>query len=516
MTTSTPPTTAALVGELTARFPSLFGGSAGGSGGGTARPTDRLRVALYLSTRLGVDVRPQDVAEAGTVRRVADFALGLVHSPRRAAALHRTPGAPAPLSHVQERMYLAEQVEPGNPDHSIVLAYLLGGPLDRTALRTAVTDVLTRHPVLRTAYGWDDSMSSVQRVWDTADLGEVVTLHPVADDEDPLALARRMAEEWWAAPFTLERPPFRAALVPLGGERHLFLVNVHHIAFDGWSENVFLDDLAAFYRARVEGVAADLPPVPGYQAYVHWERDQRADWERWELPFWERTVTGLAAPRLDLPVPQPPGAQDGAVTAVRHRVALDAPVVKAALAYGRSRGASPLGLLLSSTGEALRQQYGAGRVQVGTIFSGRVDREFDKVVGCFVNPVTIPLPHRPERSRAERLAEDSRTVLECLSHARLPFDTVVRALTPRLGRGPWYEVLVLLHGEVTTRRLAPTVALRPLPVVPTVPPTTLTVEAVPDGTGGWVLTARAHPDTPAGELLHGIAAQLRLLAAGDG
>ncbi|HWM05838.1 MAG TPA: condensation domain-containing protein, partial [Actinophytocola sp.] len=66
--------------------------------------------------------------------------------PRRDA-----PGEPAPLSFAQDGIWIADQLDPGEPTYTTPMAVRLRGPLVRAALVGAVADVGVRHEVFRTA-----------------------------------------------------------------------------------------------------------------------------------------------------------------------------------------------------------------------------------------------------------------------------------------------------------------------------------------------------------------------------
>ncbi|HTD37003.1 MAG TPA: condensation domain-containing protein, partial [Candidatus Limnocylindrales bacterium] len=71
-----------------------------------------------------------------------------------------------------------------------------------------------------------------------------------------------------------------AALLRLAPRRHVFVGAVHHIAADGWSMGVFVREIAALYRARVEGRPAGLPPLPiQYVDFARWQRQALAGGE---------------------------------------------------------------------------------------------------------------------------------------------------------------------------------------------------------------------------------------------
>src|SRR4030095_15294638 len=73
--------------------------------------------------------------------------------------------------------------------------------------------------------------------------------------------ARRLPAEDGQRSFDLARGPLlRATLVRLAPEDSWLLLCVHHIAADGWSVEILLDELAAGSRARLARRPAPLPP----------------------------------------------------------------------------------------------------------------------------------------------------------------------------------------------------------------------------------------------------------------
>jgi hypothetical protein len=53
----------------------------------------------------------------------------------------------------------------------------------------------------------------------------------------------------------------RAALISLKEDDHILVVTLHHIASDGWSRSLLVNNFAAFYRAFEEGQQAGLPEL---------------------------------------------------------------------------------------------------------------------------------------------------------------------------------------------------------------------------------------------------------------
>ena len=63
-------------------------------------------------------------------------------------------------------------------------------------------------------------------------------------------------------------PLFRSQMVLLGSDRAAVILTAHHTICDGWSLDVLIHDLCAFYSEEVTGAAASLEPAQSYADYV--------------------------------------------------------------------------------------------------------------------------------------------------------------------------------------------------------------------------------------------------------
>ena len=86
------------------------------------------------------------------------------------------------------------------------------------------------------------------------------------------ALLEQLVAEELARPFDLRaEPPLRAVLARLEAERHALCLTAHHIAADGGSLAVLVEELAAIYEAFAAGRPSPLPAAPiQYAGYVRW------------------------------------------------------------------------------------------------------------------------------------------------------------------------------------------------------------------------------------------------------
>src|SRR5262249_49086085 len=151
--------------------------------------------------------------------------------------------------------------------------------------------------------------------------------------------------------FDLDRElPLRAHVFVLSPTAHVLLLVLHHIAGDGWSLGVLGRDLAAFYAARREGRAPDLPALGvQYADYTLWqqallgEESEAGSAMARQLGYWREALAGLPD-QLDLPTdrPRPAGAS---YPGAHGRPTNPAGLPRALVALSPEAGAGPVPVL---------------------------------------------------------------------------------------------------------------------------------------------------------------------------
>lgn len=178
-----------------------------------------------------------------------------------------------PTTSAQYGIWMAQQMAPESPAYLTGEAIELRGPLDRAALEAAVTEVLDHSQTLHMRFCMDE-----QGLWQTPQLArtqvEFLDLRAMAD---PDAAAQQWMRQSLATLCDLTRDSlYRTALLQLGEERHLWYLQVHHIALDGYGYSLLCQAVARRYSARVRG--EPLPPLPDWtlDKLVQAEQDYKA------------------------------------------------------------------------------------------------------------------------------------------------------------------------------------------------------------------------------------------------
>jgi amino acid adenylation domain-containing protein len=369
-----------------------------------------------------------------------------------------------PLSTAQRHLWVADQMQAGSGLYTIPVAFRLHGGLDETALGRAWDAVLGRHEILRTVYAEENGVP-VQRAARAADGQATVTdlsgLAPGAREQE---LERRLAAAV-AAPFDLAAgPPARLALFRLAADDHVLLLCVHHIAFDGASAGILLDELAACYAAFAVGsVPAAAPATVRYADFCL--RPEQGGERAQHLGFWRRTFA-QPPPRLRLETDRPrPPAQTHRGASLRFALS---PQVRAKVTeLSAEAGATPFTTLLAAFCALLARYSGQTDLVVGVPVLGRPSAEWDEVIGVFANlvPVRADLSGDPPfRLILDRVADAAMTAFE---HVDTQFGDIVEAVAAE--RDPAYMPLVQVTFGMLAERAGsslhlPGMTADPLPV----------------------------------------------------
>jgi amino acid adenylation domain-containing protein/non-ribosomal peptide synthase protein (TIGR01720 family) len=345
------------------------------------------------------------------------------------------------LSLAQERLWFLTSFAPDSAEHNASVGLRLSGVVDVNAVRQALAGLVARHAALRTTFH-DVDGRGVQQVHDRGEYSFALTdLSSRGDQLDDVM------REHMTAPFDLGNGPMlRALLVRLDDRKHTLVLTVHHLATDGWSMGVLLHEFAVLYTAALRGEPDPLDPLPAqYADFARWQRDQLTGPAlAAHLRYWRTRLVGASV--LDLPTdtPRPPVRTPHCAT---QAMRLPAHLVHRLIEVGRARGGTLFAVLVAATQLLLARYSGQRDVTVGTAVAGRPLREFERVVGFFVNTLPLRSEIRPHVPFTEFVAEVMETVLQAFTHQDLPFERMVDELAPPRdpSRDPLVQVMLVLQ-----------------------------------------------------------------------
>ncbi|MCP3962382.1 MAG: amino acid adenylation domain-containing protein [bacterium] len=427
------------------------------------------RVMARLRQSFGVELPLQVLFEERTVAALATHVAS--RHRRRAGKAGLEPHAERsalPLSFGQERLWFLDRLYPGSAVYSIPAIIHLDGPLDAEALERGLKEIVRRHEILRTTY--DASADGPMQVVHTTGFGDLRSVNLEAADE-PRAEVDRLVREEAREPFDLERGPvFRCRLLRLGGRQHMLLVNLHHIAADGWSVEILMNELAALYQAATDGRPTPLPePSNQYADFAAWQRRWLEDGALTEqVAYWRERLAGVEP--LEIATDRPRPAILG-TRGARESFSLPEELSVQVRELAQRHGATLYMVLLAAFQALLYRYTGQRDLTVASPIANRSRAETEGLIGFFINTLVLRCDLQgldsDDPSFDQVLEAVITSALEAYAHQDVPFEKLVEELQPerRRDRNPLAEVsFVLQNASALEHRLDSGLSMRFQPV----------------------------------------------------
>ena len=390
------------------------------------------RLIGLVNRDLDVQLSLRTLFESPTVEQLAvsvEKYRGAPTAARREPVKRREAQDRAPLSLMQERMRFIEEMYPGRVDYNTPSAHRLKGPMDLNAFDSAFAEMIKRQPSLRTRIAATPG-GFVQQVEDALPFSllplEDLSALPKAQQE--LAVDARTTA-LMAETFTLDRAPlFKAHLIKLAEDEHVFFFMPHHIIWDGWSFDLLYSELAAHYEACLGKRKSDLPlPTVSYGDFAQWHQRWMASEEiRLQKEYWKDQFArgGMSRePFADRQrVPEAPSV--GGIAQFRLQPAEVEPIRELAKKTGTT-----LSIVAMSAFTVLMSQWLADqRPIIGLPVRGRPSPELENVMGFFNNMLPMRIPVDLSLSGLDWIRHVRQTLIQGYANQDVPFEMVAQEL----------------------------------------------------------------------------------------
>lgn len=315
----------------------------------------------------------------------------------------------------QRVLHLMEHYRGGAGGLNNPVMYLEPGRCDPAAFGRAVRELAARHEALRTTFT-GRGQRLTQLIHD--ELALEVTVMDAAAAPDPPTATRQAVRAALSTSLDLAVAPARFLVVQRATD-YLVCGVIHHLATDGWSNNLLVRDLRALYR----GAGAELPPVGWqYRDFASWQRDRLTGptGER-HREYWQRTLAGGHGLALGY------RADTGATGTGHVRFGIDAATTGRLRELAAAAHTTLFAVLLSVFQARVYAESAQRDISVATLFANR-RRETANTVGC-LSTLAILRTRLPELATfRDVLASTRATLLSALPHQEYPLQLLPSTL----------------------------------------------------------------------------------------
>jgi tyrocidine synthetase-3 len=364
-----------------------------------------------------------------------------------------------PLSSAQYRLFILRRLDPRGTGYNMPRQVTLVGKLEKARLERSFRQLIRRHESFRTSFEEVDGVP-VQRIHHAQTVEFSFQYHDfsrsgTAEDIDAVV-------QVFVAPFDLSQAPLlRLGLIKVAEEKHLLMLDMHHIISDGTSLGIFVSDLAAFYSGK------ELSRLTlQYRDFSEWQnQDRQRNRIRKQETFWLKQMEGNV-PVLGLPY-------DYARSPVRN---FEGSKVEFSITKAETEGLKTLALkedvtlymlLLGMFDVLLSKLSGQEDIIVGTPVAGRGHAHLQQIIGMFVNTLALRNRLSGELSFKAFLASLKENTLAAFENRDYPFEELVDRVdvSRDMSRNPLFDVMFALQNIDTAPVEIPGLTLIPYDVV---------------------------------------------------
>ncbi|GIQ60982.1 hypothetical protein Flavo103_41180 [Flavobacterium collinsii] len=352
------------------------------------------------------------------------------------------------LTSSQHRLWTLSQFGTGNSAYNIFDAFEFKGVLNLEKLTEAYKIIVERHESLRTVFKEDEEGNLGQYIVPVAQFKGALQLTDLTNATEE-ALSNH-ADTLLRHAFDLEKGPlFIGEIVKAAADRHILMLNMHHIIGDGWSMGVLSKEFMAIYNGLSTGNEVILPELSiQYKDYSEWQNSEarQAVLEKSKASWLDR-FSG------ELPVLELPSSTTRPKLKTYNGSGVDYSFSKENTAqlnaYAQQNGVTLFMLLMAGINGLLYRYTNAKDLILGTPVAGREHSDLENQVGLYLNTLAIRTTFEQEVTFEELLTIQKETLLTAYSHQDYPFDSLVEELGIKrdLSRSVLFDVLVVFQNQ---------------------------------------------------------------------
>ena len=345
-----------------------------------------------------------------------------------------------PLSHAQERLWLANNCVEDPTTYNVAFGWKLKGALQVMKLETAFQAVAQRHESLRTAFFVDDSTGKpCQTVYNTTHIPVTIKdIHSVDEVHPEFVKLRRHF-------FDLQKGQvMKVVILQISECVNILMVCYHHIIMDGVALHSFLLDLNRAYGSP----AALLRPTSQYLDFAKEHNEIIANGNMQDdLRYWKEIFRDNPAPLPLLPFARVRSRLPTArcETVIGHAF-VSKDIVSRIKEVSRQVQSTSVHFY-SAALEVLLFQIQEGTTEdicLGIADANRLDNKYMDTIGFFLNLLPVRTQINGQERFDDLIKRMRKNIYGALAHSKVPFDILLEELkVPRSSsHSPLFQVLL--------------------------------------------------------------------------
>lgn len=352
-----------------------------------------------------------------------------------------------PLSFAQERLWFIEKYEQGTNAYNIPMVFKLASNTVLSVLTKAIDSIVKRHEVLRTLIRTDNDGNSYQFISDL----QIKYIEEIEiNDSDEL---KKNLEQDYNQIFDLSNEyPIKVKIYKLENTSDNYLsIVIHHIAFDGWSTDILLEELEEYYSYYDTGLSKttkiNLPELTiQYKDFALWQRSYlTGEVLDKQLNYWKYKLDDYETLNL---IPDKVRSRTINNRGADVYFEINENISSALRKLAKEFGISIYSVLLAAYFLMLRSYTNQDNIVIGTPVANRHFIQIENLIGFFVNILALRTNINAKSFLKNYIQEIGKEVTAAQEHQDLPFEKLVEELRVArdTSRHPIFQVMFIVQG----------------------------------------------------------------------
>jgi acyl carrier protein len=321
-----------------------------------------------------------------------------------------------PLSSPQGRLYILQQFKEDDMTYHMPRVMILEGEPKVDRLEATFCRMIERHESLRTSFVMIGG-EPVQKIHEEVEFEmEYYLTHETHEKHEK----NEEIIKDFIRPFDLSKAPLlRVGLINLEKTKHILMIDMHHIISDGTSVGIFIEEFMALYHGE------ELPTILlQYKDFSEWQSSERGkqvinQQEHHWLQQFSREI-----PVLELPYNfSRPLERSFEGSSVSFKIGIEE--TEALKQLANEENVTMFMTLMAVYKVLLSKLSWSEDIVVGTPVVGRVNAEFQHIIGMFVNTLAIRSQPSREKTFNEFLKEIKEITSGAFENQAYPFENLV-------------------------------------------------------------------------------------------
>ncbi|SHN14586.1 amino acid adenylation domain-containing protein, partial [Flavobacterium pectinovorum] len=377
-----------------------------------------------INKKLILDLKLKDIFSKPTVRSLSKFINGLDLKHNSNLVIEKSQKTASLLSSNQRRLWILSQDETESSAYNISTALLIEGTFSVKDFINSYDELIKRHDSFRTRFEFDGE-NPIQFIQEeAAPIIEIEDFDYLPENEELVKILNKenlISFDLSAAPLS------KLKILKLPNDTYFVIIVMHHIISDGWSLNILINEWVEIYNALVTNSKNTLPEVDyTYLDFVSWQDTIKENDEHNEnVQYWKNRLEG-GIEKLNLIKNQHPVKNDSKSEGDVADFYIEDEVFALLKRISIEQNISLFSILLTSFSVLLHHISDQKNIVLGTSITGRNRKEFESIIGFFVNTLPIKTTINPDETFIDLLIRANADIMQDIDHQNLSLEELVK------------------------------------------------------------------------------------------